>query len=93
MIQDIAPLHLDNAYCDRKPEKNDRILAFHENMIYVQKEPELTFLTFDMLKMACKEKGITLPEHVYLFHRRGSLFSDGITGRYYIQWLFLLPDV
>ena len=67
MIQDIAPLHLDNAYCDRKPEKNDRILAFHENMIYMQKEPELTFLTFDMLKTACKEKGITLPEHVYLF--------------------------
>ena len=67
MIQDIAPLHLDNAYCDRKPEKNDRILAFHENMIYMQKEPELTFLTLDMLKTACKEKGITLTEHVYLF--------------------------
>ncbi len=67
MIQDIAPLHLGNAYCDRKPEKNDRMLAFCENKIYLKKEPELTFFTFDMLKIACEEKGITLPEDVYLF--------------------------
>ena len=67
MIQDIAPLHLNNAYCDRKPQKNDRMLAFRENTIYLQKEPELNFLTFDMLQKACGEKERELPQNVYLF--------------------------
>ena len=46
MIQDIAPLKLNNAYHRKKPKNNSRMLGFFDRMIYLKYDEKIEFLTF-----------------------------------------------
>ena len=45
MIQDIAPLKLNNAYHRKKPKNNSRMLGFIDRMIYLKYDEKIEFLT------------------------------------------------
>lgn len=47
MIQDIAPLKLNNAYHRKKPKNNSRMLGFFDRMIYLKYDEKIEFLTYE----------------------------------------------
>lgn len=67
MIQDIAPLHLENAYQNKIPSADSRVLAFLENQIYLKAGEEITYVTYGELKTACQNEKREVPECIYLF--------------------------
>ena len=68
MIQDILPKKLDNAYKNRKPQENSRMLGFGDRTVYLKNEGKIEFLTYGQLKTyyetVLKKE---VPESVYLF--------------------------
>ena len=46
MIQDIAPLQLDNSYKKKVPHAGSRMLGFGERTVYLEYNGELQFLTY-----------------------------------------------
>lgn len=67
MIQDILPLHMENQYIEKTPEKSSRLMAFYENQILIKREEELDFLTYEELEAWCEANQKKIPEAVYLF--------------------------
>lgn len=67
MIQDIAPLRLNNVYQDKMPSDTGYILAFQENSIFLKAGEEITYLTYRELKDGCRKEQRKLPECRYLF--------------------------
>ena len=74
MIQDIAPLQLDNGYQDKTPADSDGILAFRENRIFIKAGEEITWLTYRRLKEICREEKRDVPVCRYLFSVGGESF-------------------
>lgn len=67
MIQDILPLHMENRYIEKIPEKDSRLMAFCENQILIKSEEELDFLTYGELEEWCEANHKKMPQMVYLF--------------------------
>ena len=83
MIQDIYPLHLDNAYQNKAPSTDSRILAFLENRIFLKNEEEITYLTYEQLQEACRNTGKEVPACVYLFSVGGEdYFLTGLWEKF-----------
>lgn len=74
MIQDIAPLQLNNSYEPRQPEADSCIMGFSRRMIYLRDQEELSFLTYRELADACREREEILPRLVYLFSIGGQSY-------------------
>lgn len=64
MIQDIAPLHLQNVYEMRSPKASDKIIGFHEQEILIKNTDLLDFMTYEEME---KYFADDLPCFVYLF--------------------------
>ena len=67
MIQDIAPLKLNNAYHRKKPKNNSRMLGFFDRMIYLKYDEKIEFLTYEQWTDTRREQKKEIPESVYLF--------------------------
>lgn len=67
MIQDIAPLKLNNAYHRKKPKNNSRMLGFIDRMIYLKYDEKIEFLTYERWTDALREQRKEIPACVYLF--------------------------
>lgn len=67
MIQDIAPLQLNNAYRNKIPSEDSYILAFQENRIFLKAGEEIAYLSYGEFKAACRKEQKELPECIYLF--------------------------
>lgn len=67
MIQDIAPLQLNNVYRNKMPSENSYLLAFRENRIFLKAGEEMTYLRYGELKSVCGRESRELPECTYLF--------------------------
>ena len=67
MIQDIFPMHLENAYENKKPAEGSLITAFRENEIFVKNSGEMIYLTYGELREACLTCGGEPPACTYLF--------------------------
>ena len=53
MIQDIAPMQLDNSYKKKVPHAGSRMLGFGERTVYLEYNGELQFLTYGQWKKMC----------------------------------------
>lgn len=67
MIQDIAPLKLNNAYHRKKPKNNSRMLGFFDRMIYLKYDEKIEFLTYEQWTDTWREQKREIPGSVYLF--------------------------
>lgn len=67
MIQDIAPLKLNNAYHRKKPKNNSRMLGFIDRMIYLKYDEKIEFLTYGQWTDTLREQKKEIPGSVYLF--------------------------
>ena len=68
MIQDIAPLQLDNSYKKKVPHAGSRMLGFGERTVYLEYNGELQFLTYEQWKDYNENVlGREVPPCVYLF--------------------------
>lgn len=67
MIQDIAPLKLNNAYHRKKPKNNSRMLGFIDRMIYLKYDEKIEFLTYERWTDTLREQKKEIPGSVYLF--------------------------
>lgn len=67
MIQDIAPLKLNNAYHRKKPKNNSRMLGFIDRMIYLKYDEKIEFLTYGQWTDTRREQKKEIPGSVYLF--------------------------
>ena len=67
MIQDIAPLKLNNAYHRKKPKNNSRMLGFFDRMIYLKYDEKIEFLTYEQWTDTRREQKKKIPASVYLF--------------------------
>ena len=67
MIQDIAPLKLNNAYHRKKPNNNCRMLGFIDRMIYLKYDEKIEFLTYGQWTDTLREQKKEIPGSVYLF--------------------------
>ena len=67
MIQDIAPLKLNNAYHRKKPKNNSRMLGFIDRMIYLKYDEKIEFLTYERWTDTLREQRKEIPACVYLF--------------------------
>ena len=67
MIQDIAPLKLNNAYHRKKPKNNSRMLGFFDRMIYLKYDEKIEFLTYEQWTDTRREQKKEIPASVYLF--------------------------
>ena len=67
MIQDIAPLKLNNAYHRKKPKNNSRMLGFIDRMIYLKYDEKIEFLTYEQWTDTLREQRKEIPACVYLF--------------------------
>lgn len=67
MIQDIAPLKLNNAYHRKKPKNNSRMLGFFDRMIYLKYDEKIEFLTYEQWTDTLREQRKEIPACVYLF--------------------------
>lgn len=67
MIQDIAPLKLNNAYHRKKPKNNSRMLGFFDRMIYLKYDEKIEFLTYEQWTDTRREQKKEIPGSVYLF--------------------------
>lgn len=67
MIQDIFPEKLSNAYQNKIPAENSKVLGFTDRMVYLSYKEEITFLTYGEWKQYNEAKGRALPPIVYLF--------------------------
>ena len=47
MIQDIAPMQLDNSYKKKVPHAGSRMFGFGERTVYLEYNGELQFLTYE----------------------------------------------
>ena len=54
MIQDIAPMQLDNSYKKKVPHAGSRLLGFGERTVYLEYNGELQFLTYGQWKDSTK---------------------------------------
>ena len=79
MIQDIAPLKLNNAYHRKKPKNNSRMLGFFDRMIYLKYDEKIEFLTYEQWTDTRREQKKEIPESV---NWRGRLFSYRYCSRY-----------
>ena len=50
MIQDIAPMQLDNSYKKKVPHAGSRMFGFGERTVYLEYNGELQFLTYEQWK-------------------------------------------
>ena len=68
MIQDIAPMQLDNSYKKKVPHAGSRMLGFGERTVYLEYNGELQFLTYGQWKDYNENiLGREVPPCVYLF--------------------------
>ena len=68
MIQDIAPMQLDNSYKKKVPHAGSRMLGFGERTVYLEYNGELQFLTYGQWKDYNENVlGREVPPCVYLF--------------------------
>ena len=68
MIQDIAPMQLDNSYKKKVPHAGSRLLGFGERTVYLEYNGELQFLTYGQWKDYNENVlGREVPPCVYLF--------------------------
>ena len=67
MIQDIFPHRFYNAYQQKRPEDNSRILGFCDRMVYLSDQDGIRFLTFQEWKSYNQRIGRGMPPLVYLF--------------------------
>ena len=67
MIQDIAPLKLNNAYHRKKPKNNSRMLGFFDRMSYLKYDEKIEFLTYEQCKDTRRKQKKEIPASVYLF--------------------------
>ena len=67
MIQDIAPLKLNNAYHRKKPKNNSRMLGFIDRMIYLKYDEKIEFLTYGQWTDTLRKQKKEIPGSVYLF--------------------------
>ena len=67
MIQDIAPLKLNNAYHRKKPKNNSRMLGFFDRMIYLKYDEKIEFLTYERWTDTLREQKKEIPGIVYMF--------------------------
>lgn len=68
MIQDIAPMQLDNSYKKKVPHAGSRMLGFGERTVYLEYNGELQFLTYEQWKdYNANVLGREVPPCVYLF--------------------------
>ena len=68
MIQDIAPMQLDNSYKKKVPHAGSRMFGFGERTVYLEYNGELQFLTYEQWKDYNENVlGREVPPCVYLF--------------------------
>ena len=68
MIQDIAPMQLDNSYKKKVPHAGSRMFGFGERTVYLEYNGELQFLTYEQWKdYNANVLGREVPPCVYLF--------------------------
>ena len=68
MIQDIAPMQLDNSYKKKVPHAGSRMLGFGERTVYLEYNGELQFLTYEQWKDYNENiLGREVPSCIYLF--------------------------
>ena len=67
MIQDIAPLKLNNAYHRKKPKNNSRMLGFFFFFFYLKYDEKIEFLTYEQWTDTRREQKKKIPASVYLF--------------------------
>lgn len=67
MIQDIFPHRFYNAYQQKRPEDNSRILGFCDRMVYLSDQDGIRFLTFQEWKSYNQRIGRGMLPLVYLF--------------------------
>lgn len=74
MIQDIAPLHLQNEFYDKKPKAGSRMLAYGNRTVFLDEKGDtdgMTFITYERLCTYYKEREQDIPPCVYLFAMGG----------------------
>lgn len=68
MIQDIAPMQLDNSYKKKVPHAGSRMFGFGERTVYLEYNGELQFLTYEQWKDYNENiLGREVPSCIYLF--------------------------
>ena len=68
MIQDIAPMQLDNSYKKKVPHAGSRMLGFGERTVYLEYNGELQLLTYEQWKDYNENiLGREVPSCIYLF--------------------------
>lgn len=68
MIQDIAPMKLDNVYKKKTPHAGSRMLGFGDRMVFLEYNGEVQFLTYEQWKHYNETVlGREVPPCVYLF--------------------------
>ena len=71
MIQDIAPLQLDNSYKKKVPHAGSRMLGFGERTVYLEYNGELQFLTYERGRITTKMCLAGRCRHVFIFFPSG----------------------
>lgn len=67
MIQDIFPHRFNNAYQQKRPADNSRILGFCDRTVYLSNQDGIRFLTFKEWQDYNRRIGRSMPSFVYLF--------------------------